>query len=291
MNTQIQSFKKKFAAIVLVIFCGACTYSPKQDQSDLQNQSDLQDGSGLNGVWLWPQQEPSDSRWLLEDLVCKGLCTKAALEYVREWLDQPENDDKPLTSIFDELNAYHKEDILKILTPSAKASLSGYNPENDPAVDCNPDGDGWLHQIQAPVLFKIEQFSDRVVISYEYWNAVRTIYTDGRKLAQDLEPTRLGHSIGRYEGSTLVVETTGILPAVTLIHPIPPGMFLTHSDQLRTIERYTPSEDGNRLDLEWSMIDPENFSQPLEGVGSALLSGETALEEYVCDSEEAAEVY
>jgi hypothetical protein len=50
------------------------------------------------------------------------------------------------------------------------------------------------------------------VIRYEYWNAVRTVYMDGRPDPPDIAPSWLGHSIGWFEGATLVVDTSGLIP-------------------------------------------------------------------------------
>ena len=274
----IQNFKKRLAWLALAILCASCANAPAEARPD------------LDGVWVWPFYSPDDPRWRIEDLVCNGFCSKVGLEYLRKLLGDPRNDDKPLTALYDEMQEYNWVHITELLTPSARARLPEYTPEKDPAVDCDPDGDSLMHQIQAPLPFKFEQFDDRVVISYEYWNAVRTIYTDGRKPARDGAPTRLGHSAGRYDGSTLVVETSGIIPAFTLLPSVPPGEFLTHSSQARTIERYTLNEDGGRLDLEWTMIDPENFRRPLVGHASALRSAATALEEFVCE-DTAGEIY
>lgn len=48
-----------------------------------------------------------------------------------------------------------------------------------------------------------------VVILYEQLNLFRQVFMDGRKLANDLNPTWLGYSTGRWDGDTLVVETSG----------------------------------------------------------------------------------
>lgn len=276
-NIDAQNFKRWLALGALVILCAACT-NASDDRPNHNGRPDL------SGVWFWPWHAPGDSRWRLEDAICKGHCSKVGLEYLRALLNDPQNDDKSITALYDETLAYDWAYITnEVLTPSARAKLSEYDPQDDPAVDCNPDGDGWVHQIQAPIPFKIEQFDDGVVIRYTYWNAVRTIYTDGRKSAQDGIPTRLGYSIGWYEGETLVVETTGILPAITLIPSATPGSFITHGSEARTIERYTPREDGSRLDLEWIMIDPENFRQPLVVQASGMRSAETELEDFICE--------
>lgn len=271
-NIDTKYFKKRLALAAVFILCASSANSSEGDRPD------------IDGVWFLPWHAPEDSRWRLEDAICKGHCSKVGLEYLTTLLDDPKNDDRSITALYEETLAYEWEYMTnEVLTPLGKAKLSDYDPQDDPAVDCNPDGDGWVHQITAPLPFKIEQFDDRVVISYTYWNAVRTIYTDGRKLVHDDESARLGYSVGRYEGSTLVVETTGIIPALTLIPSGAPGRFLIHGSEARTIERYSTNEDGSRLNIEYMMIDPETFRQPMEVHASGLRSSETELEEFICE--------
>ena len=62
----------------------------------------------------------------------------------------------------------------------------------------------------APFPFEILQYPDRVYILYESNSAVRRIYTDGRGFPQDYPATFMGYSIGRWDGDTMVAETTNI---------------------------------------------------------------------------------
>ena len=62
----------------------------------------------------------------------------------------------------------------------------------------------------APVPFKIVQTEKQVVLVYEAFNLWRQIFLDGREFAEDLNPSWLGYSKGRWEGDTLVVETRGL---------------------------------------------------------------------------------
>ncbi len=64
-------------------------------------------------------------------------------------------------------------------------------------------------------------------------NAVRQIYTDGREHPKDLRPLWMGHSIGKWDGDTFVVDTVGINDVNWLDrmgHP--------HSDKLHVVERF-----------------------------------------------------
>ena len=118
------------------------------------------------------------------------------------------------------------------------------------------------------------------MIRYEYWNAVRNIYLDGREIPADAEPTRLGHSIGRFDDGVLIVETTKLIPSqISLI-----GNKFYLSEQARFIERYKMSEDGMRLDIEWSVIDPVNLRGPYTGVMAWLRAPGWKLHEWRCEA-------
>ena len=87
--------------------------------------------------------------------------------------------------------------------------------------------------------------------------AHRVIYMDGRKHPDDLLPTWWGHSIGRWEGDTLVVDTVGYNDKFWFDSRGTP-----HTEQLHTIERYTRVSWG-RLRHEFWMEDPGALSRPV----------------------------
>jgi hypothetical protein len=87
-------------------------------------------------------------------------------------------------------------------------------------------------------------------------NDVRWIYTDGRQhpAAEDLEPTYNGHSIGHWEGKTLVVDTVGFTDVRHFVSDgVPSG------ERLHIVERFSLSADGNTLQDEFTMTDPDNW--------------------------------
>jgi hypothetical protein len=97
---------------------------------------------------------------------------------------------------------------------------------------------------------------------YGEWTVRRMVFLDGRRPAA----TPMGYSVGRYEPGTLVVETTHI--AANLApwgpgFPIPSVFDGRHSDQLRAVERYTRSEDGERLLLSVTLEDPWALREPV----------------------------
>ena len=234
------------------------------------------------GFWLTALVSLDDPRWRIEDLACARTgCSVAAFEYLQTLLRDPANDERTMRELMADTAAYNSKHISDLLTAPAKEKAAQYDPAEGAALDCDPDGDGWRHQILAPLPIVIEQYPDKVMIRYEYWNAVRTIYMDGREHPKDAEPSRLGHSIGRYEGATLVVETTAITPNLI---GIPGGGALLHSEDAVAFEHYTLGADGSRLDLEWSVVDPVHFQRPLTGQRSSLSLADGELDEFVCEA-------
>jgi hypothetical protein len=90
----------------------------------------------------------------------------------------------------------------------------------------------------------------RVTILGEFdGNRLRRIYTDGRPHPADPDPTFNGHSIGHWEGDTLVVDTVGILPQAFL--PIGQAAALPNNGDLHIVERIRPTgRDALTFDLE-----------------------------------------
>jgi hypothetical protein len=116
------------------------------------------------------------------------------------------------------------------------------------------------HQLEVRQLGK-----DRIELLYGEWAARRTVYMDGRKIPANLKPSRLGYSVGHWEGDTLVVESASIQANIVNLSAGPGGddTATMHSDQLRTAERFTRSADGKILLLTATLEDPATFREPI----------------------------
>ena len=236
----------------------------------------------ITGVWTNALLSPDDERWRIEDLACaRSGCSLAGFKYLQALLANPENDGRSVKELFYETQDYEKQQNEDLLTPGGMKKQAEYDPAQDAALDCTSEGDSLRHQILAPVPMQIEQFDDRVIFSYEYWNAVRTVFLDGRAYPADAPHTRLGHSIGRYEGDTLIVETTHVIPNVI---GVPGRGALAPDKDTRFIERYTYHAGNDRLDLELAIIDSVNFRKPYENQRSFLPAPDWELEEFVCEA-------
>jgi hypothetical protein len=105
----------------------------------------------------------------------------------------------------------------------------------------------------------------------------RQIFMDGRPHPKDLDPTWLGHSIGHWEGDTLVIDTVGYNDQFWFDrrgHP--------HTEQLHTIERWTRLDKG-RMENKVTMDDPGAYTRPWTVTFMATLSPpDDDLQEYIC---------
>lgn len=141
------------------------------------------------------------------------------------------------------------------LTQAGKEWLESYLPYYDqPDVRCTSIGLPALTTYSFP--FEIIESDNRYTMIYEYQSRVRRIWMDGREAGEYMPPSRMGHSNGRWEGSTLVIETKLLDKTVRDFR----GELI--SENARIEERYDLSEDGNTLTLVVTVHDPENYSRP-----------------------------
>jgi hypothetical protein len=129
-------------------------------------------------------------------------------------------------------------------------------------------------------LTRIVQTPGLIVMLYESPNSPhRTVFTDGRDLPKDPNPSWLGYSIGRWEGDTLVVTTTGFNDLGWLDsagHP--------QTESLRITERLHRRDFGH-MDFETTIDDPKVFTRPFTIKTERLLAPDTDLLEDFCENE------
>jgi hypothetical protein len=263
-------FKKRSSSCaalvsVVIVFCTPAAYAQEESRPDLE------------GFYLGTLILQEDPRWLVEDFIC-SICTSTAFEYTQALLRDPQNDDRSILELREDVILYAREYVSSLTTVAAREFASGYDLKDNPVIQCEPPG--LLRQITAPLPFQIEQHNDRVILRHEWFNTERTVYMDGRDHPQGLSPSRLGHSVGWYDGSTLVVETTGITSRIYA-----PFAFdgLRNSSQARLIERYTLTE-GGRLVLEWTVVDPRTLRRPLTYLRTRLLVPDLEMIEEKCEA-------
>jgi hypothetical protein len=109
--------------------------------------------------------------------------------------------------------------------------------------------------MQSPFPMEIYHGTEMIVFRMEYFDMVRVIFLDGRGHPPAAAPhTKSGHSIGRWEGDALVVDTTHIAAGTIMNNG------LTHSDNIHMVEHFKLSPDGKTLWATQVYDDPEVFT-------------------------------
>jgi len=160
------------------------------------------------------------------------------------------------------------------LLPEARRKMETLKSSDDPEANCLPTG----VPRQAPYPWRIVQTPTHVFFLFEgNIHSYRQIFVDGRKHPADPDPTWYGHSIGWYEGLTLVVDTVGYNDKFWFDfkgHP--------HTERLHTIERYTRTAP-NTLTNQITIDDPGAYAKPFTVTFTATLRPGEELIEYICN--------
>jgi hypothetical protein len=159
-----------------------------------------------------------------------------------------------------------------------KERRAGLQAKERPDTHCIPLGASLGYTGDLPK--KIIQEPGVIVILYEGDGAFRQIFLDGRPLPQDPNPTWMGYSVGRWEGDTLVIETTGFNGKKWLDLRGYPS-----TDALHTTERFRRRDFGH-LDIEFTVDDPKAYTKPWTLKLPQLLYADTELLEFVCNENE-----
>jgi hypothetical protein len=167
------------------------------------------------------------------------------------------------------------EDI--ILTPEGEAWQRQHRESQFLNEHCLPDNFSMRVRFD-PI--KVVTFKGVIVILYELGTTYRQIFVDGRGLPKDPNPTWSGYSVGRWDGDTLVVDTTGFNDAETIV----PGP-RPHSDALHMIERFRRQDFGH-LEIQLTIDDPKVYAKPWTITHNLHLNPDTELLEHICNENE-----
>ncbi len=189
----------------------------------------------LNGIW----QAVGTAHWNLEGHSAEGspVIEAGALGAIPGGLGVVEGGEIPYQPWALEKRQQNKADWLKL----------------DPVVKCYMPG--VPRSTYMPFPLQIVQTPDHILIAHEFASASRVIYMD-RPDFEHPGDAWMGHSRGRWEGQTLVVDVTNHVPDTWFDSA---GNF--HSDSLRVVERYTPT-GPNHLMYEATIEDESVFTRP-----------------------------
>lgn len=149
---------------------------------------------------------------------------------------------------------------------------------NDPMSHCKPIGPVRLYTWNGPK--KIAQTPGLLIIMNELDSSFRQIFTDGRALPADPNPTWNGYSAGKWDGDTLVVQTTGFRDGLWLDAT---GNPLT--DTAKLTERFHRPDFGH-LDIEITVDDPKAYTKPWSVTLHQVIDLNTDLLDFYCAEDE-----
>ena len=164
------------------------------------------------------------------------------------------------------------------LTPAGRDKADAfqtYDPQHNPRMRCETTSIlfDWTYD---GAVNRITQTADTVTLEYGQFGFKRTIHLNMTEHPADLEPSRAGHSIGRWEGDALVVDTVGFTTDTFLGNQ---GM--RHSDKMHIVERFRLASP-DRLEVQTTVSDPEALTKPLTRTAAYGRHRDWTLAEYVC---------
>jgi hypothetical protein len=141
-----------------------------------------------------------------------------------------------------------------VLTDEGRKASESYSPALSSQAQCIAVAAPWL--MVHTVVHEIEQLDDRLVIRTDWLGGVeRTIYVDGRAHPPVTEQFQQGHSVGRWEDETLVVDTRNFAERIYA--------GLASSADKHLVERFSLAEGGTSLNYSFVLEDPEYLAEPL----------------------------
>jgi len=171
------------------------------------------------------------------------------------------------------------------LTAEGRKKVEEYRalvgPSDNPGAHCLGSGMPESMTFSGGYPMEIIQRPEQITVIYEAHSEIRRLYFGAKILPEsDRVPSRNGYSTARWEGNTLVVETTSLKEQEDQGYP--------HSEQARISERYHLTSDakGNRvLEVDWTLTDPVFYTRPLSATKKWTFDPKGVLLPYECNEE------
>ncbi len=170
-----------------------------------------------------------------------------------------------------------------VLTEKGKAAKAAYDPlsPENPESQCigRPSPGMLVSSTRYPIEITFND-NETITIRSQYWDEVRTVYMDGRDHPTDGERSHSGHSIGHWEGDTLVVDTRNFAD-----HRSPYQVGVPSGAQKHVVERYRLIEGGTRIAVEFMLQDPEYLAAPMTHARELIYVPDIDMTPFECDME------
>ena len=159
------------------------------------------------------------------------------------------------------------------MTPAGEAALATWDPQDNNLLRCGSKAMPLI--MITPVPMDFVRQGDDILMRFEEYDSRRIIHMTDDAVAPE-EHTQFGYSRGRWEGTTLVVETDRIQSDYLDMNGA------RHSDQITLVERFIPSENYDRLDYRLTIADPVFYSEPFELTRYFVWRPEIQVQPYEC---------
>ncbi|MDG2175654.1 MAG: DUF6152 family protein [Gammaproteobacteria bacterium] len=141
------------------------------------------------------------------------------------------------------------------LTEMGEALIANFNEDQNPVLTCGDPGPP--KSMTLPYSHQISRVDENtLIIGRDLMEGQRVVHLDGRSASSP--PSKLGHSIGWFEGADLIVETSNFTADVWGAHT-----GIDSSDQKHLIERFNLSDDGLAIELTITLTDPVYLAKPV----------------------------
>jgi hypothetical protein len=178
--------------------------------------------------------------------------------------------------------------MMQLLTPAGEKAVAAYDPfKDDPVFRCDPVA---IRRVWGAPSTPLEIVRDgaNIVLRHEWMDVRRVIHMNMKTHPKDTKGSSLGHSIGRWEGDTLVIETANFSEGVLnqyVEQPGQPTRGLLRSAALTTVERLRLDASRQRLVVEIDMTDPVFFKQPFPRATMEYSASDLKIEPFKCTRE------
>jgi hypothetical protein len=178
--------------------------------------------------------------------------------------------------------------MMRFLTPAGERAVAAYDPfKDDPTFRCDPVAIRRVWAAPGTPLEIVRQGND-VVLRHEWMDVRRVIHVNMKEHPKNGPRSSLGHSIGRWEGDTLVIETGNYSAGVLnqyVEQPGQPTKGLLHSAALTSVERVRLDAARQRMIVETELSDPEYFTQPFPRATLEYAPSALKIEPFKCSPE------
>jgi hypothetical protein len=182
-------------------------------------------------------------------------------------------------------SAIDSPQTLQLLTPAGEKAVAAYDPfKDDPTYRCDPVA--VIRVWQAPgTPLEIVRDGANIVLHHEWMDVRRVVHMNMKTHPKNGARSSLGHSIGHWEGDTLVIETenysAGVLEQYVQQRGQPQKGVL-HSAALKTVERLRVDGASQRLIVEVDITDPEFYKQPLPRATTQYAPSDLKIQPFKC---------